>query len=277
MPHRANSLAAAVLAALALQVPCATAAEQGAGGPIVYNPPLRVCASPDDLPYSDRTGAGFENKLAEMLAKDLDTTIAYTWYPDHAGFIQQTLGAGECDLVMGVPDLDGIETSRSYYRSSYVFVTRADRNLTFSSMKDPALRELRIGVSIIGADGAGTPPAVALGRQGIFANVRGFPIYGDGSDSARMADPIRAVVDGRIDVAAIWGPIAGYYARTAQTPLRITPITDTNDYLPQLFDYPIAMAVRPGDDDLKNRLNNFIGRHRDDISALLRSYGVPLL
>jgi len=272
-----NRLAGALLAALVLQAPGAIAAEQGAGGPIVYNPPLRVCASPDDLPYSDRTGAGFENKLAEMLAKDLDTTIAYTWYPDHGGFIQQTLGAGECDLVMGVPDLDGIETSRSYYRSSYVFVTRADRNLTFSSMKDPALRELRIGVSIIGADGTGTPPALALGRQGIVANVQGFPIYGDGSDSARMADPIRAVADGHIDVAAIWGPIAGYYAKNAKLPLRITPITDTNDYLPQLFDYPIAMAVRPGDDDLKNRLNNFIGRHRDDITALLRSYGVPLL
>jgi len=276
--RRPASSVCAVLAWLLVSAPADVAlAQTEVGGTIVYSPPLRVCAAPDNLPYSDKAGDGFENKLAEMVAKDLGTSVAYTWYPEHPGFIRQTLGAGECDVVMGVPDIDGVEATRSYYRSGYVFVSRPGRGLTFSSMSDPELKSLRIGVSLIGADGAGTPPAVALGRQGIFAQVKGFPVYGDGSDSARLADPIRAVESGAVDVAAVWGPIAGYYARQTQPPLRVTPITDTDAFLPQIFQYPIAMGVRPGDDDLKDRLDSFISRHRAEIKALLQSYGVPLL
>jgi len=266
-----------VLASATAWTSCLAAQSTGANGTVVYSAPLRVCAAPDDMPYSDRAGEGFENKLAAMLAKDLGTSVVYTWYPQHAGFIQQTLGAGECDAIMGVPDINGVDASRSYYRSGYVFVTRADRNLTFSSIRDPVLKDLKIGVSLVGADGAGTPPAVALGRQGIVDRVRGFPVYGDGSDSARSADPIRAVENGTIDVAAVWGPIAGYYAKQSPVPLRVTLITDTDSYLPQIFQYPIAMGVTPGQDDLKDRLDGFISRHRDDIKALLESYGVPLL
>jgi quinoprotein dehydrogenase-associated probable ABC transporter substrate-binding protein len=277
MPPRLNSICAiAFMASFIAAPPAARGQATAPDGTRVYSAPLRVCAAPDDLPYSNRAEEGFENKLAEMVAKDLGTTVAYTWYPEHAGFVRQTLGAGECDVLMGVPHIDGIEPTRSYYRSGYVFVSRADRNITFSSISDPALRTLRIGVSLVGADGAGTPPAVALGKQGIFERVMGFPVYGDRSDSAHLADPIRAVEDGDIDVAAVWGPVAGYYGKQARRPLRVTPITDTDAFLPQIFQYPIAMAVRPGDDDLKDRLDSFISRHRDEIKALLVDYGVPL-
>lgn len=272
---RRQSKAALALAVMVAAAPAA--AQQQSGGTLVYNAPLRVCADPDDLPYSNRAGAGFENKLAEMLAQSLGTTVDYTWYPQRPGFLRQTLDAAECDVVMGTPDMDGIEATRSYYRSSYVFVSRADRNLTFSSMNAPELKQLRIGVNLVGADGAGTPPAVALGRQGITGKVVGFPVYGDGSDSQHEADPIKAVARGDLDIAAVWGPVGGYYAMHAGVPMRVTPITDTDSYLPQIFEYPIAMGVRPGDDDLKDRLDAFISSHRDAIKALLASYGVPLL
>jgi mxaJ protein len=269
-----KSVLVAVLLAL---LPSPALAGTNSGATVVYDSPLRVCAAPDDLPYSNRAEQGFENKLAAMVASDLGTAVVYTWFPQRSGFLRETLGADECDVVMGLPDIDGIEPTRSYYRSGYVFVSRADRNLTFSSMNDPALKRLRIGVTLVGADGAGTPPAVALGREGIIDGVKGYPVYGDGSDSARLADPIRAVENNAVDLAAVWGPIAGYYAQTSAVPLRVTPITDTNAYLPQLFEYPISMAVRPGDDDLRDRLNAVLRRRAGDITALLESYGIPLL
>ena len=273
--ERRRLASAALLAALLSTGPAIAQATDG--GTIVYNTPLRICADPDDMPYSNKAGQGFENKLAEMAAKHLDTTVAYTWFAQRGGFISATLNAGECDVIMGVPNLNGVDSTRSYYRSSYVFVSRADRNLSFSSMTDPHLKHLKIGVPLIGADGTGTPPAIALGEEGIFDRVVGFPVYGNSSGTPPMAAPIEAVARGDIDIAAVWGPIGGYYASQAKVPLRVVPITDTTQFLPQMFEYPIAMAVRSGDTDLKDRLDGFIRTHRTEIAALLKSYGVPLL
>jgi len=260
------------LAALMLAGPAVAAGS----GTVVYNAPLRVCADPDDLPFSNRAGQGFENKLADMLARDLDTSVAYTWFPERNGFLGNTLEAGECDIVMGLPNIDGVDTTRSYYRSSYVFVSRADRHLTVSTLTDPQLRHLRIGVPLVGADGTGSPPAVALGEQGIFSNVVGYPLYGDLPGDSPAA-PIEAVARGDIDIAAVWGPIGGYFAKQAGVPMRVTPVTDTDRFLPQMFEFPIGIAVRSGDTDLKDRLNAFVRQHQPEITALLQSYGVPLL
>jgi quinoprotein dehydrogenase-associated probable ABC transporter substrate-binding protein len=269
-------LVAAALGTLALTAGAALAQAAG-GGTIVYNAPLRVCADPDDMPYSNKAGQGFENKLAEMVAKDLDTTVAYTWFPQRNGFLRNTLDAGECDVVMGMPQMDGVDSTRSYYQSGYVFVSRADRNITVSKLTDPALKTLRIGVQLVGADGTGTPPAVVLGEEGIVDHVVGYPVYGNFAGPQPAAAPINALERGDIDVAALWGPIAGYFAKAAKVKLRVTPITDTEQFLPQTFQYPIAMAVRSGDTDLRDRLNAFIRTDRAKISALLTSYGVPLL
>lgn len=267
-----HPLLGGLLASLLLAAPAAAADS----GTITYNAPLRVCADPDNMPFSNRAGQGFENKLADMLAKDLDTTVVYTWFPQRNGFLANTLEAGECDIVMGMPNLNGVDTTRSYYRSSYVFVSRADRNLTISTLTDPQLRTLRIGVPLVGADGTGSPPAVALGEQGIFGQVKGYPLYGDLPGDSPAA-PIEAVARGDIDIAAVWGPIGGYYAKATGVPMRVTPITDTDRFLPQMFEFPIGMAVRSGDTDLKDRLNAFVRQHKPEITALLQSYGVPLL
>jgi mxaJ protein len=238
---------------------------------------LRVCADPNNLPFSNARGEGFENELAELVADALGKTVSYTWWAQRRGFIRNTLNAETCDVIMGVPPLDMVETTRPYYRSAYVFLSRQDRGLDFSSIQAPELRNLRIGVHLIGDDGANTPPAHALGAQHLVDNVKGFMIYGDYREEAPPSQLIKAVERGDIDVAAVWGPLAGYFAMTSAVPLKVVPITDTAAYRPLVFRFPIAMGVRKGDKALADQLNQVIEERRDDIEALLRRYGVPLV
>lgn len=242
----------------------------------IKRPELRVCADPNNLPFSNRAGEGFENELAEMVGDALGKEIRYEWHAQRRGFLRNTLNAGKCDLVMGTPHRGMLATTRSYYNSTYVFLSRADRNLTFSSMKAPELKDLTIGVHLIGDDGANTPPAHALGEQGIVDNVEGFMIYGDYRDDSPPSELVRAVARGDIDIAAVWGPLAGYFAARGDVPLRLVPITDTLDYMPMLFQYPIAMGVRKTDPFLKSQLNEFIYQNGEEIQALLERYHVPL-
>jgi quinoprotein dehydrogenase-associated probable ABC transporter substrate-binding protein len=230
------------------------------------------------LPFSNSAEAGFENKLAAMVAAHFGEQVSYTWWAQRRGFIRNTLKAGQCDVVIGVPaGYDLVETTRPYYRSSYVFVTRQDRHLDLSSLIDPRLHGLTIAVHLIGDDGNNPPPAQALGDQGIVENVRGYSIYGDYREANPPARLIEAVENGEVDVAAAWGPLGGYFAQRSPVPLTVTPIRDTERFAPQQFQFAIAMGVRKGDHALRARLNAFIDEHRSEINALLRSYGVPLV
>jgi len=268
MRLRSDCIAIALGALIGLASP-AIAAEDGE---------LRVCADPNNLPFSNQAEAGFENKLATMVAQALGRQVSYTWWAQRRGFIRNTLKAEKCDVVMGVPaGYDLVETTKPYYRSTYVFVTRQDKHLDLSSLLDPRLHHLVIGVHLVGDDGNNPPPAEALGEQGIVDNVRGYSIYGD----YRQADPparlIEAVADGDIDVAAAWGPLGGYFAQHSPVPLTVTPVQDGERFAPQQFQFAIAMGVRKGDHALRDQLNEFIDEHRSDIALLLRSYGVPLV
>ncbi|UPK30848.1 substrate-binding domain-containing protein [Bradyrhizobium sp. 195] len=239
---------------------------------------LRVCADPNNLPFSNSAGAGFENRLAAMVGEHFGQQVSYTWWAQRRGFVRNTLKAGKCDLVIGVPaGYDLVETTKPYYRSTYVFVTRREQHLDLSSLLDPRLHRLVIGVHLIGDGGNNPPPAQALGEQGIVDNVRGYSIYGD----YRRADPparlIEAIADGEIDVAAAWGPLGGYFAQHSPVPLTVAPIRDYERFAPQQFQFAIAMGVRKGDHALRDRLNAFIDEHRLEIKSLLRSYGVPLV
>ena len=239
---------------------------------------LRVCADPNNLPFSNRDGAGFENRLGELVAKKLGMSVSYTWWAQRRGFIRNTLKAKDCDVVMGVPArYDLVETTKPYYRSSYVLVTRADRDLNVTSLEDPALKTLKIGVHLIGNDGNNTPPAHALSELGLTANVQGFMIYGDYREPNPPARLIEAVEKGDIDVAAAWGPLAGYAARQSQVPLTVRLIEDGEHFAPLRFQFEIAMGVRKGDHALRDKLDAVIADSKSEIDALLRDYGVPLL
>jgi len=237
---------------------------------------LRVCADPNNLPFSNERREGLENKLADLIADDLGARVEYTWWAQRRGFIRNTLNADLCDVVMGVPgSFELALVTRPYYRSTYVFVTRRDRGLTLRSFDDSLLRTVRIGVQMIGDDYANAPPAHALANRGIVDNVRGYLVYGDYRQESPPARIIEAVASGEIDVAIAWGPLAGYFASRQAVPLEIAPVSPQIDlpFLP--FVYDIALGVRRGNDSLRAELDDVLVRRRADIGRLLDSYGVP--
>jgi mxaJ protein len=239
-------------------------------------PPLRVCADPNNLPFTNNRLEGFENRLADLLARDLGATVEYTWWAQRRGFLRNTLNAGLCDVVMGLPaTVEMAAVTRPYYRSTYVFVSRRERHLRISGFDDPALRSLRIGVQLIGDDGANSPPAHALSRRGIVRNLVGFSVYGDYRTDSPPSDIITAVARGSVDVAAAWGPMAGYFAARQRVPLDVVAVAPAIDVpaLPQTF--AIALGVRRGDDGRLARLNQFLERRRHEIDAFLAAYHVP--
>ena len=239
---------------------------------------LRVCADPNNLPFSNERGEGFENRIAELLARDLGAKLTYTWWAQRRGFIRNTLGARICDVVMGVPaGYDPVLTTRPYYRSTYVFVTRKQSGLSLSSFDDPRLRRLRIGVHLIGDDGANVPPAHALTRRGIITNVSGYSIYGNYSEPNPPARLIDAVASGAIDVAIAWGPLAGYFSPREPVALKLTPVTPAVDPPELRMTFAIAMGVRKNDAELRDELNGWIDRRRSAIDSILDSFGVPRL
>jgi mxaJ protein len=239
---------------------------------------FRVCADPNNLPFSNRDGAGFENKLAELIAGKLGRHVTYTWWAQRRGFIRNTLKAGDCDVVMGIPAaVDMVEATRPYYRSTYVFVSRADRRYGLQSITDPRLKDLSIGVQLIGNDGYNTPPAHALGAQGIVGNVTGYTVYGDYREPNPPARIVEAVESGAIDIAAVWGPLAGYFAQRSPVPLTLTRITDTEAFKPLAFQYDIAIGVRKGDHALRAQIDDVLAAHKPEIDKLLQDYAVPLV
>jgi mxaJ protein len=240
--------------------------------------PLRVCADPNNLPFSDTARAGFENKIAELVGSDLHKPVAYTWWAQRRGFVRNTLNAGECDVVMGTAaGMDMVLATRPYYRSTYVFVTRRDRDLHVRSFDDAELHRLKIGVQLIGDDFANTPPAHALANRGIVRNVVGFPVYGNYADANPAARIVDAVAKDDVDIAIAWGPIAGYFAKQSAVPLDVVPVSPRLDlpYLPFVFD--IVMGVRHGDTIFRAQLDTVIIRRKPAIDSILAAYGVPLI
>lgn len=237
---------------------------------------LRVCSDPNNLPFSNERGQGFENEIAELVAREMGASLEYTWWAQRRGFIRNTLRAGECDVVMGIPSSFELAlATQPYYRSSYVFVYRKDRRLDVRSFDDAALRRLRVGVQMIGDDGTNSPPAHALARRGAIANVRGYSVYGDYTEANPPARIVDAVAAGEIDVAVVWGPLAGYFARREPVRLEIVPVSPQVDlpFLPFVFD--ISMGVRREDTALRDELDAILERQRPEIDAILERYGVP--
>lgn len=280
-PAPAQELLALLLPAIFLAA-LAAAHESGVTGAFAHTvaapatPALRVCADPNDLPFSNRAGEGFENKIARLIGAELRRPVEYTWWAQRRGFVRNTLNAGACDLVVGVSaGVDMLATTKPYYSSTYVFVSRRDRHVDVRSFDDDQLHRLRIGVQLIGDDGANTPPAHALARRGITRNVVGYMVYGDYRRPNPSSDIMDAVERGAVDVAVVWGPLAGYFAKRSPVPLELTPVAPRIDrpYLPFVFD--IAMGVRRRDTTFRREIERIIDRRRSSIDSILDAYGVP--
>jgi quinoprotein dehydrogenase-associated probable ABC transporter substrate-binding protein len=272
MPFRADIIAFALVIPVFFGAVTA-AAQTGEEGSIELVDPkvLRVCADPRDLPFSNEAGEGFENKIAALLAHKLGKTLAYEYYPGATGFVRNTLNAHRCDVIMGIPQGDDIvQGTNPYYRTSYALISRQGADLeSIESLEDPRLQGKRIGII------AGTPPATNLAVNGLLENVKSYPLVVDTRFDAPASLMIGDLEGGRIDAALLWGPIAGYLAKHAKTPMKVTPLVNETSG-PRMI-YRIGMGVRHSDQDWKRLLNKLIIENRAEINAILASYGVPLL
>ena len=232
---------------------------------------LRVCADPANMPFSNDRGEGFENRLAELFAKKLGVSVEYTWFPQATGFIRRTLRARKCDVVMGyVQGHPLVQNTNHYYRSAYVLVTPAGGPLAgVAALNDPRLEGKAIGII------AGTPPATIMALNGLMGNARSFRLTVDRRYESPAQDMIGEIASGALDGGILWGPIGGYYARESAVPLTVKPLVmETRG--PRMV-YRITLGIRPLEPDWKHRLNTLIADNEDDILAILRDYGVPLL
>jgi quinoprotein dehydrogenase-associated probable ABC transporter substrate-binding protein len=270
--------AGTVVMTAALLLPCAAPAEDKVGGDHV----LRVCADPNNLPFSNRAGEGFENKIAELLAAELGWKLEYTWFPQRIGFIRNTLRARDpdsnrfkCDLVPGVPaGFELASTTKPYYRSTYALVyvrgTGLDGVATPEDLLkiEPAkLDSLKLGVF------AQTPPSDWLIKHHLFNQAVSYQRQSGDPENYPGEIIQNDLVGGKVDVAFVWGPIAGYFARRATTLVVVPFMPD-----PEIqFDFRIAMGVRFGEPDWKSTVERLLQTNRPRIEAILADYGVPQL
>jgi mxaJ protein len=237
---------------------------------------LLVCADPSNLPYSNQREEGFENRIASLIAQELQATLHYTWNMQRRSFLRRTLHAGECDVVIGVPvGLRGVLATRPYYTSSYVFISQRERRLQRLHFDDPALPRLKIGLQAVGAEGANTPPANSLATRGLVHNVVGFSMWAEEDVESPPERIIDAVAAGEIDTAIVWGPFAGYFGKRHGDRLEVHAVTADARLPAQAFSFEIALGVRKGETALRDELQAVLDRRQQDIQAILDEYAVP--
>lgn len=232
---------------------------------------LRVCADPHNLPFSNDKGEGYENKLAELLAQKLDKKLAYAFFPQATGFVRMTLGSHRCDVIMGFPQGDDlVQGTNPYYRTAYALVVKRSSGLDdVATLGDERLKGKRIGIV------AGTPPGTNMAVNGLMGSAKSYPLVIDTRIDSSAEAMIKDVMSGEIDAGIMWGPMAGYYAKQANPPLRVVPLTRETSG-PRLV-YRIGMGVRAADQNWKRLLNRVIQENQPAISRLLLDFGVPLL
>jgi len=244
---------------------------------------LRVCADPNNLPFSNSKQEGFENKIAQLFAKELGLPLEYTWYPQRFGFVRNTLrardenGAFKCDLILGW-SLYNPETATSipYYRSTWVMVYVKGKGLDSVKtpqdlLKLPNLHSIKIGLF------GRSPAADWVLKNNLMGQMVPYQLQTGAIEDYTGKVIIEDLLPGKIDVLFIWGPIAGYFAK--QHPeLALVSMQSENDKERNLiFDYAIAMGMRQPDKEWKEKVNKLIEQNQAKINAILEEYGVPLV
>ncbi|MES0029460.1 substrate-binding domain-containing protein [Mesorhizobium sp. M0074] len=245
----------------------------GAAGELVDPDILRVCADPSNMPFTDKNGQGFENKLAELVAKKTGRkSVAYTWFPTVTGFVRNTLGANRCDIIMGYAQGDElVQNTNAYYRSAYVLVYPKGNGMEgIETIEDPKLSGKRIGVV------ESTPPTANMAANKLLRTAKIYPLAVDTRVTPSMGEVmIKDMLAGKIDAAVLWGPMAGYYARELGADVTIVPLL--KEKTGSRMSYRITMGVRPSDQEWKRTLNRVIRENQPEITKLLLGYNVPLI
>lgn len=232
-------------------------------------PPLRICADPDNLPFSNRNAQGFENRIAALVARHAGRTPVFVWARSRRGFLREQFNKGACDVLIGVPvGMKRVLTTHAYYRSAYVFVTARRDHVQIASFNDPHLNGRRIGLQVLESDYS--PPSLPLIRNGHAAQLVGFESFG-----TRGADIVRAVADGRLGTAVVWGPVAGYFASALKLPVVLTPVSPPVDSSGIPFAFSMAMAVHTQDTALRDALNAALDHEQEEIGRILTAYHIP--
>jgi mxaJ protein len=233
---------------------------------------LRVCADPNNLPFSSMEQKGFENRIATLVAEDLHAQLTYVWQRMGRGFVREYLDGSRCDLLIGIPSgYRSVLTTIPYYRSTYLFVSRHAQRLDFAAgFNSPDLHRLKIGIQVL--DEEYTPPGEALARRGLQGAIVGFDTAGDSANAI-----VQAVADRQVDVAVVWGPLAGYFAKKYRGSLMLTPVEPEVDPPGLPFTFAISMGVRKGNVSLRNEVEAILSKREPDIRRILDQYGVPQL
>jgi mxaJ protein len=267
-----RALLAGLLFCAGLALPAA--AQQsglGAGVELVDPKVFRVCADPNNLPFSNEKQEGFENRLAELLAAKLGKSVSYIYFPMVTGFVRSTLGAYKCDVIIGYPQGDElVQNTNAYYRTAYTLIYKPGNGLDgLETLTDPRLKDKRIGIV------AGTPPATIMARNGLLAKAKPYPLMVDTRFTSSSQAMIADLKSGEIDVGALWGPIAGYYAKQSGEPLAVVPLLHEGKRAHMVF--RITMGVRASDQEWKRTLNRLLRDNQPEINKILGDFGVPLL
>ena len=231
---------------------------------------LRVCADPNNLPFSNEAQEGLENRVIDLLAEELGKEVRYTWFPQSVGFVRNTLRLRQCDLISGITTTsEKVQNTNPYYHSAYAIVQRASLQPAVESMEDDRLATLKLGVV------AGTPPADILASNGLLGQVTPYHLVADTRRDSPARDAVMDVASGETDVAFIWGPIAGYFSKQSEVPMIVTPLLNEDSRV--RMNYRVSMAVRFNETDWKHTVNDALAKIQPQIDDVLREYAVPLL
>lgn len=249
---------------------CGMTAVMAQTSELVDRSQLRVCADPANLPYSSEKKDGYENKIADIIAEELEVPVTYTWFPQAVGFIRQTLDKKRCDVIIGyVATHELVLNSNPYYRTAYVLIHRKGEFDGFKSLDDPRLRDKKIGVI------AGTPPVTVLSINNLLDNIKSFHRMVDRRYYSPAEEMVADIAEGRLDVGLLWGPIGGYFAKKANKDLVVVPLL--HEKVGPRMIYRITLGVRRREKIWKRQLNRILRRRQDDINKVLMDYGVPLI
>jgi quinoprotein dehydrogenase-associated probable ABC transporter substrate-binding protein len=252
-------------------LPSAASSADGNVSDLVNRKALRVCSIPENMPYSNDKGEGFENKIAEIIASELKIPIEYTWYPGGYGMIRKTLAANRCDLIMGAVQADEVTLNTNhYYRTTYALILKKGIGLDgLNSLSDPRLSGKRLS-------NQGGPVGDFIAKAGLMPNAKSYPMDVDRRYHTIEQDIVDDVLSGEIDVGVLWGPFAAYYTKGLEDKLDVNPILEVFEGNAKL-EYRITMGVRGSDSAWKKQLNEVIKKRQGDIDKVLLDFNIPII